>query len=95
MENLQDDLKDHLSAIVVKSINSHMAGIYNPSKEPALVYFRRGLPLLYHGPITEDDIMQTFGDNREPVVKELSDVNFEHLTQASTGATTGDWFVFL
>lgn len=94
LENLQDDLKDHLSAIVVKSINSHMAGIYNPSKEPALVYFRRGLPLLYHGPITEDDIMQTFSDNREPVVKELSDVNFEHLTQASTGATTGDWFVF-
>ncbi len=23
----------------------------------------------------------------------LDDSNFEHLTQASTGATTGDWFV--
>jgi len=23
----------------------------------------------------------------------LSDINFEHDTQASTGATTGDWFV--
>jgi len=26
-------------------------------------------------------------------VVELTDTNFEHLTQASTGATTGDWFV--
>jgi len=25
----------------------------------------------------------------------LSDENFEQLTQASTGATTGDWFVRL
>ena len=24
---------------------------------------------------------------------ELTDKNFEHDTQASTGATTGDWFV--
>ncbi|XP_055908145.1 thioredoxin domain-containing protein [Eupeodes corollae] len=94
VENIQDDLKTHLSAVVVKSMNSHMTGIYNPSKEPALVYFRRGLPLLYHGPITEDDIMHTFSENRDPVVKELSDNNFEHLTQAATGATTGDWFVF-
>ena len=26
-------------------------------------------------------------------VIELTDANFEHDTQASTGATTGDWFV--
>lgn len=26
-------------------------------------------------------------------VVELNDQNFEHLTQAATGATTGDWFV--
>jgi thiol-disulfide isomerase/thioredoxin len=26
-------------------------------------------------------------------VVELTDSNFEHLTQASTGATTGDWLV--
>lgn len=25
---------------------------------------------------------------------DLNDENFEHLTQASTGATTGDWFVY-
>lgn len=47
------------------------------------------------GPINDELILHTFTDNKEPVVKELTDETFEHLTQASTGATTGDWFVML
>lgn len=47
------------------------------------------------GPVDEEHITQTFNDNKEPIARELSDDNFEHLTQASTGATTGDWFVML
>lgn len=31
----------------------------------------------------------------EVATKDLFDDSFEHLTQASTGATTGDWFVVL
>lgn len=31
--------------------------------------------------------------NEPSAVIELDDSNFEHLTQATTGATTGDWFV--
>lgn len=34
-------------------------------------------------------------NNRDPIVKELDDTSFEHLTQASTGATTGDWLIKL
>lgn len=34
-------------------------------------------------------------DNKDPLVKELADDSFEHLTQAATGATTGDWLVML
>lgn len=94
LENIQDDLTVTLKAVVVKINNSPMVSIYDPSREPSLIYFRRGIPLLYNGKINDDDIMQKFSDNREPIVKELSDANFEHLTQASTGATTGDWFVF-
>ena len=30
---------------------------------------------------------------KQPIV--LEEANFEHLTQASTGATTGDWLVLL
>jgi len=47
------------------------------------------------GTLSEEKILHTFTDNRVPAVKELSDENFEHLTQASSGATTGDWFVML
>lgn len=42
-----------------------------------------------------EEVMALFVDNKEPNVKELTDETFEHLTQASTGATTGDWFVML
>lgn len=95
LENIQADLKQTLGAVVVKAHHSNMVSIYDPTREPSLIYFRRGIPLLYHGENNEDEIIHTFSDNREPVVKELSDENFEHLTQAATGATTGDWFVFL
>ncbi|XP_023293710.2 dnaJ homolog subfamily C member 10 [Lucilia cuprina] len=94
LENVQKELKDVIGAVVVKAHNSHMVNLYDPSKEPALIYFRRGMPLLYYGEPNAEEIVQMFSENREPVVKELSDVNFEHLTQAATGATTGDWFVF-
>ncbi|XP_064535284.1 thioredoxin domain-containing protein [Drosophila montana] len=92
--NIQDDIKQSLGASVVQAHDSNLIHIYDPSREPALLYFRRGIPILYYGAINEDEILQFFSDNREPGVKELSDDNFEHLTQASTGATTGDWFVF-
>ena len=94
--NLQNDFKDNFQGTeVLKAINSQLTKLYSPTKEPAIVFFRHGVPLLYDGPITEDAIFQKFDENRSPVVKELSDENFEHLTQASTGATTGDWFVLL
>ncbi|XP_049797665.1 thioredoxin domain-containing protein [Schistocerca nitens] len=90
---LREDLVDTLNAWVVKATNSQLVKLYNPSKEPALVFFRHGVPLLYHGPLNDDSILQTFSENREPAVKELTDDTFEHLTQAASGATTGDWFV--
>lgn len=72
-----------------------MTKLYSPNKEPAVVFFRHGVPLLYSGPINEDAIFQYFDENQVPTVKELADANFEHLTQASTGSTTGDWFLLL
>ncbi|EDV99235.1 thioredoxin domain-containing protein [Drosophila grimshawi] len=91
---IQSELRQTLGATVVQAHNSNLIHIYDPSREPALLYFRRGIPILYHGAVNEEEIVQFFGENREPGVKELSDDNFEHLTQASTGATTGDWFIF-
>ncbi|KAF9801103.1 hypothetical protein SFRURICE_019265 [Spodoptera frugiperda] len=41
----------------------------------------------------ENEIYGFFEKNQAPAVKELTDKIFEHITQAATGATTGDWFV--
>lgn len=67
----------------------------NSFQEPALVFVRHGVPLLYSGEVNDELILHTFRENKEPGVRELDDSNFESLTQAATGATTGDWFVLL
>jgi hypothetical protein len=40
---------DTLNAWVVKAVNSQLVRLYSPNKEPALVFFRHGIPLLYEG----------------------------------------------
>ncbi|XP_053984891.1 thioredoxin domain-containing protein [Hylaeus anthracinus] len=91
--HLREDLVDSLSAWVVKVVDSQLLRLYSADKEPALVFFRHGMPLLYNGPLNDEEILMMFTENKEPTVKELTDDTFEHLTQASSGATTGDWFV--
>lgn len=44
-------------------------------------------------PDNAEEIFQFFNENRDPIVRELDDTNFESLTQASTGSTTGNWLV--
>lgn len=76
--------------------DSQLVRLYSPfSKEPALVFLRNGVPIIYpeNDPDVAEEIFQYFNDNREPLVKELDDSNFEHLTQASTGSTTGNWLI--
>ena len=34
-------------------------------------------------------------ENKDVSSQVLDNANFEHLTQAATGATTGDWFIML
>lgn len=50
---------------------------------------------LFLGEPDENEIYGFFEKNQSPAVKELTDKIFEHITQAATGATTGDWFVML
>jgi thiol-disulfide isomerase/thioredoxin len=93
LNNLQKELANNFNGETVKVINSQLTRLYSPTKEPVLVFFRHGIPLLYNDVPSEDLILHTFVSNKDPVVKELNDETFEHLTQAATGATTGDWFV--
>lgn len=91
--NLKQELEDNLEAHAIKAVSSSMVRLYSPSKEPAVVFFRHGVPLLYDGPVEADALIGKLVQNKDPNVKELSDETFEHLTQASSGATTGDWFL--
>ncbi|XP_026805411.1 uncharacterized protein LOC113548636 isoform X1 [Rhopalosiphum maidis] len=114
LTQIREELVDSLNAWVVKVEGSNLVHIYNPTKEPTLVMFRHGIPLLvpesgnykilmYYeiilhlfyilDAVNDEFLIDMLLNNRDPIVKELNDNSFEHLTQASTGATTGDWFI--
>lgn len=40
------------------------------------------------------EAMHKISQIKDEISIKLNDTNFEHLTQAATGATTGDWFVY-
>nr|CAG4641794.1 EOG090X0856 [Eurycercus lamellatus] len=63
------------------------------SAKPLVVYYRHSIPMLYDGPSNEEIMLDTFVQNQQANVNTLNDDSFEHLTQAASGATTGDWFV--
>lgn len=93
MFKVRDEFRNEFPAEVVKVVNSQLVRLYNPKKEPSVIFFRHGSPLLFEGNINADEILQQFDQNRTPIVKELTDDTFEHLTQAATGSTTGDWLL--
>nr|XP_022308564.1 uncharacterized protein LOC111114518 isoform X2 [Crassostrea virginica] len=60
---------------------------------PQLVFYRSQVPALYDGDFATPSIQPWLEQAREVTLQTLDDTSFEHLTQASTGATTGDWLV--
>lgn len=42
-----------------------------------------------------DEIVEWVVEAKQTPFPELTDETLEHLTQASTGATTGDWLIML
>merc|ERR1719427_1622381 len=79
----------------VQLLDSPLGDHYAVGKtdQPIIVMFRNGLPVIYDGPANEEVMLETLTRYKEPGVQELTDNTFEHLTQAATGATTGDWLV--
>ncbi|CAD5113589.1 DgyrCDS2752 [Dimorphilus gyrociliatus] len=52
------------------------------------------MPMIYPSPMIEkNDVIIWLEQHKNVVMRILTDDNFEHLTQASTGATTGDWLI--
>eukprot|EP00092_Neocalanus_flemingeri_P095662 GFUD01121711.1.p1 GENE.GFUD01121711.1~~GFUD01121711.1.p1 ORF type:complete len:330 (-),score=111.08 GFUD01121711.1:332-1321(-) len=80
---------------LVKLMDSPNVEEYDVAKMglPLVVMFRNGLPVIYDGPPQEDIMLEQLFWYKEPGVQDLDDSSFEHLTQAASGATTGDWLV--
>jgi len=95
LASIREDLIESLDdGWVVKVVDSKEWGHFAFSQEkPIVVFFRSGQPVLYDGPANEEVMLEQLLQSMEPSVQDLTDNTFEHLTQASTGATTGDWFV--
>ncbi|RUS82837.1 hypothetical protein EGW08_009413 [Elysia chlorotica] len=60
---------------------------------PTLVFLRDKSYVTYDGEIEVESMLHWIPLAAEVTVRDLGDKSFEHLTQASTGATTGDWLV--
>jgi len=97
LTSIREDMIDVMDGDgwVVKLVDSPMVEQYAVGKteQPVIVMFRNGLPVIYTGPANEEVMLDTLVRYKEPGVQELTDSTFEHLTQAATGATTGDWLV--
>ncbi|KAJ8035535.1 hypothetical protein HOLleu_19247 [Holothuria leucospilota] len=64
-------------------------------KVPSLLYYRDRVPTYFDGEPVAEDIIEWVVESHDLLSTELHDDTFEHLTQASSGATTGDWLVVL
>ena len=64
-------------------------------KKLRIQYYRNGNYVQYKGEIKSDLLFTWIEDTVEKKTFRLDDSSLEHDTQASTGATTGDWFVLL
>lgn len=62
---------------------------------PQLLFFDGKFPFRYDNPdnYQPDDIVDWIEEAKETPIPELNDETFEHLTQASSGSTTGDWLI--
>ncbi|XP_052096437.1 uncharacterized protein LOC127731691 [Mytilus californianus] len=84
--------------VKVKCDDPGTAVKYGVHTIPQLIFFRKASPVLYEIPedtrvILWEDVTVWLDNAKTIATQTLYEDSFEHLTQASTGATTGDWLV--
>ncbi|XP_063437090.1 uncharacterized protein LOC134718473 isoform X1 [Mytilus trossulus] len=84
--------------VKVKCDDPGTAVKYGVHTVPQLIFFRKASPALYEIPedtriILWEDVTLWLDNAKKIATQTLYEDSFEHLTQASTGATTGDWLV--
>ncbi|CAL1542576.1 unnamed protein product [Lymnaea stagnalis] len=60
---------------------------------PSLIFLRENSYVIYDGAYDVESLLEWIQIANQKITKTLDDSSFEHLTQAATGATTGDWLV--
>ncbi|CAG5123605.1 unnamed protein product [Candidula unifasciata] len=78
---------------IVKSSNPDLVSALGVRQFPSLVYLREQSYVTYDGSYDVEDVLEWVQQATNQVTRQLDDLSFEHLTQAATGATTGDWLV--
>ncbi|XP_076309575.1 protein disulfide-isomerase A5 isoform X1 [Tachypleus tridentatus] len=92
LTSIHPELDEALGVKVVKLTDqTDLEREYGIKKKPSLLFLREKIPSLYDGEFETSALFHWIGTNKNPAVKYLDDTSFEHLTQAATGATTGDW----
>ncbi|GFT83354.1 thioredoxin domain-containing protein [Nephila pilipes] len=90
---MSKELEDNLGILVLRVKEPALKSRYGIKKVPALAFIRDNKTAIYDGQFEFEALYYWMQDNRQPLTTDLDDSNFEHLTQAATGATTGDWLV--
>lgn len=90
---MSKELEENLGVLVARLKEPALRSRYGVKKVPAMAYIRNNVTAMYDGKFEFDELYAWLQDNRFPATAELDDSSFEHLTQAATGATTGDWLV--
>lgn len=98
LENVQKPEMFESDIIKMKVEDASTGLQYGVTSAPQIVFFRQGDPVLYEipedsGVILTEDVNLWLDTAKDIATKILNEDSFEHLTQASTGATTGDWLV--
>ncbi|XP_059173036.1 dnaJ homolog subfamily C member 10-like [Physella acuta] len=60
---------------------------------PSLLFLRQSTYVIYDGAYDIENVLEWIQQAVRQSTHQLDDSSFEHLTQASSGATTGDWLV--
>lgn len=96
---LIDELNESTSQQQIQVLavqNQALAAKHGIAQFPHVRYFRDENFVIYgNDHLNPESLFNWIEETVEKKTRRLSDSSFEHDTQASTGSTTGDWFVLL
>lgn len=99
-KSLIDELNESTSQQQIEVLafkNKELAAKYGIVQFPHVRYFRHENFVVYGNDmiLNAESLFNWIEETVDKKTRRLSDSSFEHDTQASTGSTTGDWFVLL